>query len=157
MVKASTILVTLLLCVGTATPAAAQHLSYHYKPAVHTDARRGESEERDSDDYADGYRQTERRRYTYTPVRRDRHRYSPYRYRATVRYSRPEGHQAGTWWAVGNRLPSGYLAPVNVVDFRRYRLPPPPNDFKWVRVENDVYLAAAGTGLIRDVLYEFFY
>ena len=43
------------------------------------------------------------------------------------------------------------------MDFRRYRLPPPPGGFKWVRVENDVYLAAAATGIIRDVLYEFFY
>lgn len=145
--------VLLLVATGWASLAQAQHTSYYYKPATREPTPRGEQVEKDRN----GYTRTERNRYTYTPIRRDAHRYSPYRYRAAVRYLSPAGHRAGIWWGVGNRLPPGYLAPAYSIDFRRYRLPPPPAGYRWVRVENDVYLAASASGQIRDALYQLFY
>jgi Ni/Co efflux regulator RcnB len=36
-------------------------------------------------------------------------------------------------------------------------LPEPPQGFRWVRVENDVYLVNSASGVIRDALYQMFY
>ena len=139
-----------------AAPAHAQHKSYYYRPVTRDPTGQSSSTAhvyRDEDEAST----VQRKRYTYTPVHRDRHLYSPYRYQANVRYPQPQGHHAGTWWGVGSRLPATYYAPMYVVDYRRYRLPMPPAGFRWVRVENDVYLVHSASGLIRDALYQLFY
>jgi Ni/Co efflux regulator RcnB len=152
-----------LLGTGVALPALAQHRSYYYRP-VTKDSYTHQSSTSTvwRDENGDGINDSEqhlsvRKKYTYTPVYRDRHLYSPYRYQPNNRYPQPQGHRSGVWWSVGNRLPAEYYAPVYVVDFRRYRLPPPPDGFRWVRVENDVYLVHSASGLIRDALYQLFY
>lgn len=151
-----------LLCAGLAVPAAAQHSGYTYDKHTYNSATRNNNDEskssNDRDDYSEGYRSTERRRYVYTPTRRnpDKNRYSPYRYRPTVRYAYPHGYQAG-YWDIGTQLPPGYFSPDYYVDYRRFRLRQPPEGYEWVRVERDVYLVSIGTGLIRDALYELFY
>ena len=149
-----------LMCAATAAwPALAQHKSYYYRPVTrdnftHSSSTANVFRDEDEDGIDD---RKQRKRYTYTPVHRDRHRYSPYRYQPNVRYPRPSGHQSGIWWGVGNRLPSVYYAPMYVVDHQRYRLPVPPAGFRWVRVENDVYLVQSASGLIRDAIYQLFY
>ena len=148
----------LVAAVVSATPAGAQKKTYYYRPVTrdaypHTSV--GKVYRDEDGDGVDDSRQ--RKRYTYSPVHRDRHLYSPYRYRPNYRYPSPEGHRSGTWWGVGTRLPSVYYAPGYVVDHQRYRLPIPPAGFRWVRVENDVYLVHSASGLIRDALYQLFY
>lgn len=153
-------LTLVLVCVATAAePARAQHKSYYYRPVTrdnytHSSSTANVFRDEDKDGIDD---RKQRKRYTYTPVRRDRQRYSPYRYQPNVRYPRPEGHRSGIWWGVGNRLPSVYYGPTYVVDHQRYRLPIPPSGFRWVRVENDVYLVHSASGLIRDAIYQLFY
>lgn len=159
MKAVSAVAAVFLIAGSWAAPSAAQHQSYTYKPHPHTSntAKSENDKARDRDDYSEGYRDSERRRYVYTPTkRRDPNRYSPYRYRATVRYAYPNKYVAGTW-AIGSNLPPGYFAPDYYVDYRHYRLSPPPTGYQWVRIDKDVYLVSEGTGYIRDVLYELFY
>jgi Ni/Co efflux regulator RcnB len=167
----------LLLAVSLAAPAAAQHARYTHKQQLHNSAASNKNDDsaddqddtgdsddasdattaRDREDYAEGYRDSERRRYIYRPVkRRVDHRYSPYRYRATMRYDYPHGYSGGSW-DVGGNLPEGYYSPSSYVDYRYYRLSPPPEGYQWVRIDKDVYLVSEGTGFIREVLYELFY
>jgi Ni/Co efflux regulator RcnB len=141
---------------------AAQKKNYYYHP-VTKDSYQHSSNEAWRDEDGDGVNDARQRnvpqrtRYHYTPVYRDRHLYSPYRYQPAVRYPQPPGHQSGSWWGVGNRLPAAYYAPKYVIDYRRYRLPPPSEGQRWVRVENDVYLVNSASGQIRDALYQLFY
>ena len=79
-----------------------------------------------------------------------------YRYRAPVRYVYPRGY-APYQWRVGHRLPRHYYERHYYVDYRAYRLPPPPYGYHWVRVDRDVVLVAIGTGLILDVFYGLFH
>ncbi len=84
------------------------------------------------------------------------HWYPQYRYRAPVRYVYPSGYRAYQW-RVGHRLPRGYYDRDYYVDYRHYRLPPPPYGYHWVRVDRDVVLVAVATGLILDVLHGLYY
>ena len=46
-------------------------------------------------------------------------------------------------WRTGDRLPTAYYAPRYIVqDFHHYHLRQPPRGYHWVRVDNDVVLAA---------------
>jgi Ni/Co efflux regulator RcnB len=55
-------------------------------------------------------------------------------------------------------LPRGYYArPYIVHDYYGYRLHAPPRGYHWVRVNQDVVLAAIATGVVLDVLYNHFY
>jgi Ni/Co efflux regulator RcnB len=153
-----------LLALAVLLPAAAsaQKKTYYYHPVTRESIRHSSQEawrDEDGDGVNDaGQRNVPHRtRYTYSPVYRDRHLYSPYRYQPSVRYPQPPGHQSGSWWGVGNRLPAAYYAPKYVVDYRRYRLPPPSDGLRWVRVENDVYLVNSASGQIRDAVYQLFY
>ena len=150
---------------GSVQAQGATKKSYYYRPVTrdnytHSSSTRNVWRDEDGDGVNDNDRTRrvpERTRYTYSPVYRDRHLYSPYRYQPNHRYPQPQGHRQGIWWNVGSRLPSVYYGPNYVVDFRRYRLPPPPSGFRWVRVENDVYLVHSASGLVRDALYQLFY
>lgn len=88
--------------------------------------------------------------------RDDRRRYASYRYRSPYRYVYPRGYRHYNW-SVGYYLPAPYYSSHYYVDYGYYRLPPPPRGYRWIRVDNDVYLVAIGSGLIRDILYGLFY
>ena len=80
-----------------------------------------------------------------------------YRYRAPTRYIYPTGYHPYRW-SVGYRMPYSYYSPRQYwVDYRAYRLPPPPYGYTWVRVDRDVVLVELASGLIRDVLFGLFY
>lgn len=82
---------------------------------------------------------------------------SRHRYRAPVRYVYPTNYRPYQW-TVGYRMPYHYYSPRHYwVDYRMYRLPPPPYGYHWVRVDRDVVLVELASGLIRDVLYGLFY
>jgi Ni/Co efflux regulator RcnB len=104
-------------------------------------------------------------RYNYAPPRH----YSAPRYYAPPRhdwdrpqfhygaYQRPWGYYPHSW-ARGERLPSAYYSrPYVVYDYDRCGLRSPPYGYNWVRVDNDVVLAAVATGVILDVIYNQFY
>ncbi|ACG80027.1 predicted integral membrane protein (plasmid) [Phenylobacterium zucineum HLK1] len=56
-------------------------------------------------------------------------------------------------WIVGERLPPAYYGPPYViVDWRARHLRKPPRGHHWVRVGDDVVLAAIATGLITEVI-----
>ncbi len=82
--------------------------------------------------------------------------YPQYRYRAPARYAYPYGYRPYQW-RVGHRLPASYYHSNYYVDYRAYQLPPPPYGYYWVRVDRDVVLVAAASGLIRDILYGLYY
>lgn len=102
------------------------------------------------------------RRYDHRYVRHDDRRWrgnhwrAEYRYRPTVRYVYPPGYRAYRW-QVGHRLPPAYYGRPYYVDYRYYRLPPPPYGHHWVRVDRDVVLVALATGLVLDVFYDLYY
>lgn len=109
-------------------------------------------------DWRDDRREWREVRYSrHRDYRWDRWYWAPqYRYHAPVRYVYPRGY--GYYgWRVGHRLPPPLYARHYYVDYRYYRLPPPPYGHVWVRVDRDVVLVALGTGLILDVFYGLFH
>lgn len=72
-------------------------------------------------------------------------------------YYRPYGYRAYAWRR-GDRLPVAYYAPRYVIrDYHAYRLGAPPRGYHWVRVDNDVVLAAVTTGIVLSVVNGLFY
>lgn len=53
-------------------------------------------------------------------------------------------------WVRGHRVPGWQR--YREVDYRRYHLNRPPQGHRWVRVDNDFLLIAAGTGLIAGII-----
>jgi Ni/Co efflux regulator RcnB len=99
-------------------------------------------------------------RYVRTPDwNRYDHRYDyhpPARYRV-VNYYPPHGYRPYAWYR-GSYLPATYYAPRYVVyNYYDYRLNAPPYGYHWVRVNNDVVLAAITTGLVMQVVNGLFY
>ncbi len=83
--------------------------------------------------------------------------WSGQRFQAPGQYYRPNGYQVRTWRG-GDRLPNGYYRDRRYyVDYRAYRLAPPPRGYQWVRVDNDVILTAVATGVIASVVTGLFY
>jgi len=76
------------------------------------------------------------------------------RYKA-ARYQAPRGYQARNW-RHGEKLPPAYRSRAYVVDYRTYRLAPPPRGYQYVRVGNDVALTAITTGVIASVIQQLF-
>lgn len=125
------------------------------------DNHRSDSRHNDRRDYRGG-RHDDRRvvesrqRYDRPYHRTDRYRYDHQRYRVT-RYYQPRGYRHYVWHP-GARLPSAYYAPRYVVhDYGAYRLRHPPRGYHWVRVDNDVVLAAIATGVVMQVVNGLFY
>jgi Ni/Co efflux regulator RcnB len=55
-------------------------------------------------------------------------------------------------------LPAAYYSSRYVVrDYHVYRLSPPPRGYHWVRVNNDVLLAAVASGVVVSVVNGLFY
>jgi Ni/Co efflux regulator RcnB len=72
-------------------------------------------------------------------------------------YRFPRGYRPYSWRR-GDRLPRAYYdRPYVVRDYHRCHLRPPPRGAHWVRVNQDVVLAAIATGIVLDVLYNHFY
>lgn len=72
-------------------------------------------------------------------------------------YYRPHGYRYYSWRR-GDYLPGAYYAPRYIVrDYRAYRLYAPPRGHRWVRVGNDVVLAALASGLVVSVVSNLFY
>ncbi len=59
-------------------------------------------------------------------------------------------------WHRGDRLPASYRGKAYVVDYRHYGLGAPPRGYQYVRVNNDVVLAAVATGVISSVIFSLF-
>lgn len=136
-----------------------EHGRHEHRGGGHRQARHEPRRHRPS--YQHHHRPPERRHGP--PPRSHRPVYGPpvhytrhYRYRAPSYYAPPPGYRS-VRWSRGHYLPRPYYAPVYVVDYRPYRLAPPPYGHHWVRVDNDVLLIALATGLIVDVMYGLFY
>jgi len=72
-------------------------------------------------------------------------------------YVYPRGY-AYRPWARGQYLPRSYFAsPYYIDNWRVYGLRPPPPGYRYVRVGNDVVLAAIAGGLIAEVINGLFY
>ena len=70
-------------------------------------------------------------------------------------YRGPKGYH-GQRFHRGERLSPAYRSAAYRVDYRRYHLAPPPRGYEYVRVNNDVVLAAVATGVITSVLIDLF-
>lgn len=71
-------------------------------------------------------------------------------------YYRPHGYYPHTWRR-GDRLPQAYRTRVYVVNnYSSYRLRHPPRGYHWVRVDNNVVLAAVTTGVVLEVVDNLF-
>lgn len=133
-----------------------RHSDRHdYRGGQHYDSRtanRRGSNDRRWENRRDNRHWDDRRHYS----RPDRYVYDHHRYRA-ARYYRPYGYRPYVWHS-GARLPSAYYAPRYVVhDYGAYRLRHPPRGYHWVRVDNDVLLAAIATGVVVQVVNGLFY
>ena len=72
-------------------------------------------------------------------------------------YAYPRGF-ASRSWTRGQRLPPVYFGPRYYVDnWSYYHLAPPPRGYRYVRVGNDIVLAAIAGGLISQVIAGAFY
>jgi Ni/Co efflux regulator RcnB len=82
------------------------------------------------------------------------------RYRGRYRlgeYYRPSGYYHHNWRR-GERLPRAYYSrPYVLYDYHRYGFRAPPRGHCWVRVDRDAVLAVIATGLVLDVLHDYFY
>jgi len=73
------------------------------------------------------------------------------------RYVAPRGYYVRSW-RHGDRLPRHYYETRYIVnDYGRYHLHTPPRGHHWVRVNNDVILAAVASGLVVSVVNGLFY
>ena len=110
----------------------------------HRDHHRAKAEQR----YDRDVRKAERK-YDRNVRKAERH------YRAAA-YHRPPGY-AYRHWNRGDRLPPSYRADrYRIHNYSAYRLPPPPRGYYYTRVDNDVVLTAAATGIIASVIVGMF-
>ena len=73
------------------------------------------------------------------------------------RYIVPRGYYVRSW-RHGDYLPRSYYERRYIVsDYGRYHLHAPPRGHHWVRVNNDVVLAAVASGLVVSVVNGLFY
>ncbi|MBL8271775.1 RcnB family protein [Steroidobacter sp.] len=73
------------------------------------------------------------------------------------RYIAPRGYYVRSW-RHGDYLPRSYCETRYVVsDYHSYHLGAPPRGHHWVRVNNDVVLAAVASGLVVSVVNGLFY
>ncbi len=94
-------------------------------------------------------------RYSAPPPRQV-HRAPPPRYYAPPpAYSSQHG---GRSWQVGRPLPRTVVyQEVSAPQYTQYRLAPPPQNHRYVRVGNDILMIAIGSGLIASAIYNLTY
>ena len=121
--------------------------------------------ERRHDDRRDDWRHDNRhddRRHDRRYDRRDWDRYYGFRHHDGRRYQygryvRPSGYHYRSW-RYGDHLPRGYYSRRYIVnDYHVYHLRPPPRGYHYVRVDNDVVLAAIASGIVVSAIYGIFY
>jgi Ni/Co efflux regulator RcnB len=120
--------------------------------------REARYEQRDDRRDARAERRDDRRDARYE--RKDDRRDNRYERRAERRYNggryvHPRGYQARAWHR-GDRLPAAYRDRAYYVDYRAYRLAPPPRGYEYRRVGDDVVLTAIATGIVASVLIGLF-
>ena len=99
----------------------------------------------------DRYDRRDAYRHGYWQGRADQRRYD------RGRYIPPRGYYV-RHWRHGDHLPRAYCESRYVVrDYHVYHLSPPPHGHHWVRVNNDVVLAAVASGLVVSVVNGLFY
>lgn len=88
----------------------------------------------------------------------DNRRYNGYHYQGRWYYGPPPRHYRDVrydyrQWRRGDRLPSYYRTHYRVVDYRHYRLRPPPRGYHYVRDDRgDYLLVGIATGVILGVI-----
>lgn len=117
-------------------------------------------------DYARDERRYDRRDYDRNDHRwdrRDAYRAGYYNGRSDARrydrgrYIAPRGYYVRSW-RHGDYLPRSYCETRYIVsDYHAYHLGAPPRGHHWVRVNNDVVLAAIASGLVVSVVNGLFY
>ena len=92
----------------------------------------------------------------YAAPRTSYRQYHQPRYRVAY-YDRPYGYRPYNWYR-GARLPVAYCAPRYIVyDYYDYGLRRPPYGYHWIRVDDDVVLAAVTTGIVLEVVNQIFW
>jgi Ni/Co efflux regulator RcnB len=148
-----------------APEAAAQHRGDRYDRHDRDDDRdyRRDRRDRDWDDRYD--RRDERRAYRrgyrdgHRADRWDDRRYNGYHYNGRWYYGPPPRHWRDharydyRQWRRGDRLPSYYREHYRPVDYRHYRLRPPPRGYHYVRDDRgDYLLVGIATGVILGII-----
>src|SRR5688572_17796920 len=141
----------LALLGGAVTTAQADNRDRHERRYDRRDDRRDHRRD-DRRDHRGHYRYVDRHYDRYVAFRHhDGRRYD------CGRYLRPSGYYYRSW-RHGDYLPRAYLSRRYVInDYYSYRLRPPPRDYHWVRVDNDVVLAAVASGLVVQAVYGIFH
>jgi Ni/Co efflux regulator RcnB len=140
----------LALIGGAVTTAQADNRDRHEHRYDRRDDRRDDRHDYRRDDRRD-YRRDERHYDRYAAFRHHDGRRYDY-----GRYVRPSGYHYRSW-GYGQRLPPAYYGRRYIVnDYYSYRLGPPPRGYHWVRVDNDVVLAAIASGLVVEAVYGIF-
>lgn len=99
----------------------------------------------------DRYDRRDAYRHGYWQGRADQRRYD------RGRYIPPRGYHVRSW-RHGDHLPRAYYETRYIVrDYHVYHLSPPPRGHHWVRINNDVVLAAVASGLVVSVVNGLFY
>lgn len=115
------------------------------------DRRHDRRHYRDHDRRHDRYERRDAYRNGYWHGRADQRRYD------RGRYIPPRGYYVRSW-RHGDRLPRAYCDSRYVVrDYHSYHLSAPPRGHHWVRVNDDVVLAAVASGLVVSVVNGLFY
>ncbi len=107
----------------------------------------------DRRDYRDDRRDD--RRESRAERRYDKHVQRAHRHYRANAYQRPAAYRYHQWNR-GERLPASYRAAHYRVDHRQYGLRAPPPGYYYTRVDNDVVLTAAASGLIASVIVGLF-
>jgi Ni/Co efflux regulator RcnB len=130
---------TLALISGVVTTAQADNRDRHERRHDDRYDRRDDRHDRRDWDRHHGFRHHHGHRYSYG------------------RYVRPSGYYHHSW-RYGDHLPRAYYGRRYIVnDYYAYRLRPPPRGYHWVRIDNDVVLAAIASGLVVQAVYGIFY
>jgi len=149
--------VTVSMLLGTAATAYAdndrgrheRHYNDHGKDR--RDHHRDHRRDWDRHDHDRRYDRRDAYRAGYWHGRVDQRRYD------RGRYIPPRGYYVRSW-RHGDHLPRSYYERRYIVhDYGRYHLHAPPRGHHWVRVNNDVVLAAITSGLVVSVVNGLFY
>ncbi|UTP40054.1 RcnB family protein [Phenylobacterium sp. LH3H17] len=111
----------------------------------------------DRRDYRDDRREdrSENRAERRAERRYDRHVQRAHKHYRAAEYQRPSAYRYHQWTR-GERLPASYRAAHYRIDHRHYGLRAPPRGYYYTRVDNDVVLTAAASGLIASVIVGLF-
>jgi Ni/Co efflux regulator RcnB len=161
-----TLLAPLALTLAVVPMASASDGFRHDPRTQRQDARDDRSDYR-SERYRGDGRRDARRPQAAAPLGHASRYAPPPRYAAPVRHAPPPRYYASRYapprhyqarqWRSGHYLPAPYRAQPYLIDYRHYRLAPPPRGYHYVRVDDHALLVAVTTGLVSEVLLNLFY